>query len=111
MKKENRARILLRYLVVIVLMFAFAGIVAYKALDNSVLSAKQWNKKAMDELSKVKVIKPERGNILSNNGEILATNLCYYNIRIDFRCERFLEGRYLLAVDSIRMEKKTDETA
>lgn len=101
MKKENRARILLRYLVVIVLMFAFAGIVAYKALDNSVLSAKQWNKKAMDELSKVKVIKPERGNILSNNGEILATNLCYYNIRIDFRCERFLEGRYLLAVDSI----------
>ena len=41
MKKENRARILLRYLVVIVLMFAFAGIVAYKALDNSVLSAKQ----------------------------------------------------------------------
>ncbi len=101
MKKENRTRILLRYSAVIILMFAFSGWVAYKALDNSVLSAEKWNKKAMDELSKVVVVKPERGNILSNNGQILATNLCYYNIRIDFRCERFLEGRYLLAVDSI----------
>jgi len=82
-------------------MFAFAGWVTYKALDNSVLSANKWNEKAMSELSKVVVVKPERGNILSNNGQILATNLCYYNIRIDFRCERFLEGRYLLAVDSI----------
>ena len=101
MKKENRTKILLRYSVIILAMFAFAGAVAYKAFDNSVLSSAKWNEKAMSELSKVVVIKPERGNILANNGQILATNLCYYNIRIDFRCERFLEGRYLLAVDSI----------
>ena len=31
----------------------------------------------------------------------LATNLCFYNIRIDYRSERFLEGRYLVAVDSL----------
>ena len=55
----------------------------------------------MSELSRVDTITPERGDILSSNGQILATNLCFYNIRIDYRCERFLEGRYILALDSL----------
>ena len=101
MKKENRTHILLRYILVIGFILVFAGRIAYKAFDNSVLSAAQWNAKAMRELSRVDTIKPERGNILSANGQILATNLCFYNIRIDYRCERFLEGRYLLALDSL----------
>ena len=55
----------------------------------------------MQELSKSGIPTPDRGNILANNGSILATNLCFYNIRIDYRSERFLEGRYLVAVDSL----------
>lgn len=101
MKKENRTHILLRYILVIGFILLFAGRIAYKAFDNSVLSAAQWNKKAMSELSRVDTITPERGDILSSNGQILATNLCFYNIRIDYRCERFLEGRYILALDSL----------
>lgn len=101
MKKENRTHILLRYLWVIAgIMLLVAGVV-YKAFDNSVLHADDWNKKAMEELSRVQVIKPERGNILASNGSILATNLTFYNIRIDFRSERFLESQYLLAIDSL----------
>ena len=56
----------------------------------------------MEASCRVDTIRPERGNILASNGSILAaTNLCYYNVRIDFRSERFMEGRYLLAVDSL----------
>ncbi|WP_295731268.1 penicillin-binding protein [uncultured Muribaculum sp.] len=101
MKKENRSHILLRYAVIIGLIFLFAGAVVYHSLDNTVLSAPKWNEKAMQELSRVVSIPPDRGNILANNGSILATNLCFYNIRIDYRSERFLEGRYLVAVDSL----------
>lgn len=101
MKKENRTHILLRYLWVIAgIMLMVVGVV-YKAFDNAILHADDWNQKAMEELSRVQVIKPERGNILASNGSILATNLTFYNVRIDFRSERFLESQYLLAIDSL----------
>ncbi|WP_290450890.1 hypothetical protein [uncultured Muribaculum sp.] len=101
MKKENRSHILLRYALVIGCILVFASFIVYKAFDTTVISASRWNEKAMKELSRVDTIRPERGNILASNGSILATNLCYYNVRIDFRSERFMEGRYLLAVDSL----------
>ncbi|MCM1021301.1 MAG: transpeptidase family protein [Muribaculum sp.] len=101
MKKENRTHILLRYLWVIAGIMLIVVAVVYKALDNTIIHADDWNRKALDELSKVQVIKPERGNILASNGSILATNLTFYNVRIDFRSERFLEGQYLLAIDSL----------
>jgi cell division protein FtsI (penicillin-binding protein 3) len=101
MKKENRSHILLRYVVIIGLIFLFAAAIVYHALDNTVLSAKHWNERAMEELSKEVKIPPERGDILADNGSILATNLCFYNVRIDFRSERFLEGRFLATVDSL----------
>lgn len=101
MKKENRTHILFRYLVVIGCIMFFSGWILYHALDNTVLSAPKWNAKAMVELSRTDTIRPERGDILSNNGQILATNLCFYNIRLDYRSERFLEDRLCLALDSL----------
>ncbi len=101
MKKENRSHILFRYIVIIVCILLFSMRIVYKAFDNTVISAPQWNAKAMEELSRIDTIKPERGDILSDNGQILATNLSFYTIRIDYRCERFLEGRYLMAMDSL----------
>lgn len=90
-KKGKNALSIARYIVVVLLMLAVAGWVTYKVIDNSVIHADDWNKAAHAELSKVKVIPPERGNILSANGTILATNLTYYNIRLDYRSEKFLD--------------------
>ncbi len=101
MKKENRTHILLRYILVIGFILLFAGWIICHSFDNTVMSANKWNDKAMSELSRVVEISPERGNILSNNGQILATNLSFYHVRIDYRSERFLEGRYILALDSL----------
>lgn len=101
MKKENRSNILLRYVIVIVAILGFAVWILTNAFDNTVVHAREWNEKAMAELSKVVEIRPERGNILAEDGQILATNLTYYHVRIDYRSERFMEGRYLLALDSL----------
>ena len=82
MKKENRTHILLRYILVIGFILLFAGWIICHSFDNTVMSANKWNDKAMSELSRVVEISPERGNILSNNGQILATNLSFYHVRI-----------------------------
>lgn len=68
MKKENRTHILFRYLVVIGALMILVGRVVYFALDNTVLSAPKWNAKAMVELSRTDTIRPERGDILADNG-------------------------------------------
>ncbi len=57
-EKENRSHILLRYAVIIGLIFLFAGAVVYNSLDNTVLSAPKWNEKAMQELSRVVSLPP-----------------------------------------------------
>ena len=93
-KKSNRKHILFRYgLIVAGILFMSAGIV-YKLVDTTVISADEWNEKAIRELSRRDTIIPERGNILAADGSILAANLRYYTVRIDFRCERSLEERF-----------------
>lgn len=88
-KHDNRHHILLRYLFVIALIIAFAAYIIYKLLDTTVVSVDKWNAMAMRELSRVDTIQPERGNILAEDGSILATNLRYYTLRMDYRSEKF----------------------
>lgn len=99
--KGNRDHILWRYFIISLFIFLFAGSIAVKLFSTTVLHADKWNDKAMQELSKVVVIKPERGEILADDGNILATNLRYYTLRLDYRSERFKDGRLLLSVDSL----------
>lgn len=101
MKKENKTHILFRYVLITAGILLFAICIAVKAFDTTVLSAEKWNEKAMKELSRIIKIRPERGNILASDGSVLATNLRYYTVRIDFRSERFMKERYLNSLDSL----------
>ena len=91
MKKENRNRILNRYLFVLVLILGFCGWILYHLVDTTVVSADKWNEKAMTSLTKVDTILPERGDILAADGSVLATNLRYYTVRVDYRASKFAE--------------------
>ncbi len=91
MKKDNKKHILFRYAAIIVVILVFAAAIIYKMVDTTIISAEKWNEKAEEELSKVVVIAPERGDILAANGSILATNLRYYHVRLDYRSEKFCE--------------------
>lgn len=90
-KKSNRRHILMRYGWIIAVILLLASGIIYKLVDTTVISADAWNAKAMKELSRTDTIIPERGNILAADGSILATNLRYYTLRIDYRSEKFLE--------------------
>lgn len=101
MKKDHRRHILFRYALITAGILFFSACIIAKVFDTTVLSADKWNEKAMKELSRVDPIKPDRGNILACDGSVLATDLRYYTVRMDFRSEKFMRSRYVLALDSI----------
>ncbi|MDE6339974.1 MAG: PASTA domain-containing protein [Muribaculaceae bacterium] len=83
--QNNKKNILFRYLIICVAFILFALGVVFKLFNTTVVDAKAWNARAHRELSRIDTILPERGNILSDNGSILACNLKVYDIKIDLR--------------------------
>lgn len=100
-KRGNRDHILFRYFLISAGIFFVSMLIVVKLFKTTVLDADKWNEIANREMSKVTIINPERGEILADDGNVLATNLRYYTLRLDYRSERFREGRLLLSVDSL----------
>lgn len=82
------------------MLFASAYIVSH-LVDNTVTHADQWNKKAQEVLAQSEIILPERGDILAADGSVLATNLRYYTVRMDYRSERFREDTLKKYIDTL----------
>lgn len=98
-KKKGTARLIrLRYILVASIMVAIAGRIVYCAVGTTVVHADLWNKKANEELQKVIPIPPTRGDILACDGSVLATNLTYYDTRIDFKASSFSREDFLKAL-------------
>lgn len=101
MKKSNQTHILSRYLLISLIIFGLAGCIVFKLFKTTVIDADKWNKKANTELLTSKIIYPERGDILAADGSVLATNLRFYTVRIDFRSEKFKFKDYLDSIPVI----------
>ena len=84
-KQNNKKHILFRYGLICIGFVLFSILVVFKMFKTTVIDAGAWNQRAKSELSKVDTIAPERGNILADNGNILACNLKVYDIKIDLR--------------------------
>lgn len=104
---NSRILIILRYMFISAIILLVSGIVIYKMVDTTIVHVEEWNALAMRELSKTPVIKPQRGDILDASGRILATNLRYYTLRMDFTGEQFREREFrdsmALLVDSLAL--------
>lgn len=90
-KQNNKKHILYRYSVITILFILFSIALVVKLFTTTVIDAGAWNKRAKAELSKVDTIAPERGNLLSSKGNILACNLKVYDIKVDLRHNKILE--------------------
>ncbi len=88
MKQNNKKHILARYAIVVGIMLAFSTCIAWYLFKTSVVQAALWNEKANTVLTSTTPIEPERGKLLADNGTVLAANLQYYVLRIDW----FTEG-------------------
>lgn len=85
LKQNNKKHILFRYGLICLFFIIFGVAVMIKLFDATVIEANDWNERARRELSRMDTIRPERGNILADNGNILACNLKVYDIKIDLR--------------------------
>lgn len=80
---------MLRYALVIVGVLMFSIAIVKKAADTCIIHADKWNEKASQMLSVTHEVMPERGDILAQNGEVMATNMTYYRAVIDFGVPKF----------------------
>lgn len=84
-KKSNKTHILARYGVITLLFVLLSAGIVVKLFKTTVVEAAAWNERAAKDFSRLEVIAPERGKILSDNGNILACNLQVFDIKIDLR--------------------------
>lgn len=100
--RDNHSNVLFRFWIIsMVILLVFALPIFVKLFSTTVVHADDWNAKAQKELSRVDTILPDRGDILARDGSILATNLRYYTVRLDFRSERFAEDSLRLHLPEI----------
>lgn len=101
-KKGTRASMMSRYMMLIIIVLIAALWVLYNVFRNAVIDHEGWKDKANTELSRTSlVIAPERGDILADDGSVLATTLQYYTLRIDFRSEGFNWKKFVESKDSL----------
>ncbi|MDE6121023.1 MAG: hypothetical protein K2F63_04465, partial [Muribaculaceae bacterium] len=75
------------------IIFFLAALIAvgitYNLVRTTTVHAEAWNRMGASTLRDTLAITPQRGEILASDGSILATNLCYFNIRMDLRASSF----------------------
>lgn len=87
-KQNNKRHILFRYGLITIGFVLFGVVILLKLFNTTVINASAWNERAKKELSRTITIAPERGNILSDNGNILACNVKVYDIKLDLRHDK-----------------------
>jgi cell division protein FtsI (penicillin-binding protein 3) len=85
MKQNNKSHILFRYALITIMFLMISVAIVVKLFLTTVVEADAWNERAKKELSKLDTISPERGNILADNGNILACNVKVCDINFDMR--------------------------
>ncbi|MCK4989631.1 MAG: peptidoglycan glycosyltransferase, partial [Bacteroidales bacterium] len=96
LKRDILIRTSLIYLGVLLIGLLILG----KAIHLQLFEKDKW---AQEENSTVqyKVIEPNRGNIYSSDGRLLAVSVPFYEIRMDFRSEAFTRAIFDAGVDEL----------
>lgn len=100
-RNTARIKITWRYILVSSLIVVFACWIAFDLFSTTVVDADKWIEKANKELEVRDTIAPLRGDILAADGSVLATNLNYYTLRIDFKASKFSESKFRESLDEL----------
>ncbi|MDE6206498.1 MAG: PASTA domain-containing protein [Muribaculaceae bacterium] len=86
---QHQQMIVSRFGLIFFVAVFLAVCIGYRLVDNTVIHAANWRRMGDSTLTSVKPVYPIRGEILASDGSILATNLYFYNVMMDLRCEGF----------------------
>lgn len=90
-KQNNKKQILGRYAAIVMMCILMGFAIMFMMFRTTVVEANDWNKRSKAIFSKIDTIKPERGNILADNGNILACNLRVYDVLLDLRHKKVMD--------------------
>ena len=93
--------ILVRIYIVLSVIILFALVILFQAINVSLLERDKWLQKAEHFHFEEKQVIAERGNIISDDGSLLATSLPYYDIRFDPLTESITKEIFYENVDSL----------
>lgn len=96
LKKE----ILIRVSIVYLAMVIFAAVIIGRTLYLQTVEKEKWEEAEISSVRQ-KVIEPNRGNIYSSDGRLLAVSVPYYEVRIDMQSESFTRELFDTSVDSL----------
>lgn len=97
----NHAFVVGRFGIIFLITVVLALAIATMLVRTTVIHAADWNRMAASTLADSAIIEPERGEILASDGSILATNLYYFDIFIDFRASRFKIAEFYDSIPQI----------
>lgn len=100
-KNSKRHKIIIRYAIVSGMILLLAAGVVYKMVATTLVNAEKWNQKADSVLNRVYYVQPLRGDILSDDGSILATNITTYDISLDYRTAAPRDSLFIACLDSL----------
>ena len=100
---ELRRDILWRMGLLYFLMFAFAIVLTGRILFLQVFEGKKWKSKASELTQKDIIIEPQRGDIYSGNGKVLASSVPFYEVRFDSKAEGLTKEVFQKNVDSLAL--------
>lgn len=98
---SKRKQIFFRYAIVLGLLMLLVGAVVYKLVDTTIINADKWNHKADSVLNRVWYVQPLRGDILADDGSVLATNITKYEISLDYRTSAKQDSTFVACLDSL----------
>ena len=100
-QKTRRLHIYGRYIIISTLLLIATLLCILSLINTTVIHGEEWRAKADSTFFDTIHTQPIRGEIYASDGSILATNLNYYNIRIDFRASRLKTLDYKNSIDSL----------
>ena len=93
--------VLIRVYIVLALVVLVALIIFGKAVQISVFEGDKWRRKGEQEHVKFKPVKADRGNILAEDGSLLATSLPFFDIHMDLNSEAMPEEVFMEHLDTL----------
>lgn len=98
-----KRNILIRVSVVYLVMVVFALMVLGKMFYIQLAEKELWEEAEVNSVS-FKTIEPNRGNIYSSDGRLLAVSVPYYEVRMDMRSEAFTRDIFDRNIDSLSIK-------
>lgn len=80
---ENEGKIVWKIYLLYFSLLVFAILIVYKIIDIQVISANKWKDRTLELTTTWRTVEGNRGNIFSDNGDLLATSVPIYELRLD----------------------------